>query len=193
MRTGVGCLVFGVRWKQVRGYGMAKLESFRELRVYQELLRLHLEVHRDALEFPKFELYELGSQVRRSTNSAPANLAEGWGSRHTNIYLESINRSMGEVRETQHHLTVARDKGYITDERFLYYDDAYDKCGRMLERLHQSLSEWRTTTRTGNVVREERASYSLATDAMDWDEMLEVIGETVLGDDEHRTPNTHNP
>ncbi len=171
---------------------MAKLNSFRDLQVYRELLELHLEVHKDSLEFPKLETYELGSQVRRSSNSAPANLAEGWGSRHTNIYLESVNRSMGEVRETQHHLTVAWRKGYISEKRFAHYDDAYDKCGRMLERLHQSLSKWRDSTRTGDMVREERASYGSTADALDWDELLEVIGEIGLGDDENRTPNTEN-
>ena len=69
---------------------MATLNSFRDLRVYQELCRLHLAVHEESLRFPKFEMYELGSQVRRSSNSAPAILAEGWGSRHTNIYIEAI-------------------------------------------------------------------------------------------------------
>ena len=150
---------------------MAKLSSFRDLRVYQELKRLHLEVSRESLTFPKHELYELGSQVRRSSNSAPANVAEGWGSRHTNIYIECINRALGEVRETQHHLTVARDKGYITDERFCQLDSAYDVCGRMLERLHQALSEWRGTTRTGNVVREEKAVYELSPE---WEAVLQL-------------------
>jgi len=92
---------------------MGKLNSFRDLRVYQELKRLHIEVHEETLKFPRFELHELGSQLRRSSNSAPANLAEGWGSRHTNIYIESVNRAMGEIRETQHHLSVAHDKAYL--------------------------------------------------------------------------------
>ena len=38
---------------------MARLNSFRELRVYQELRRLHLAAHEESLQFPKFELYEL--------------------------------------------------------------------------------------------------------------------------------------
>ena len=80
---------------------MAKLTSFRDLRVYQELRRLHLEVHAESMKFPRFELYELGSQLRRSSNSAPAILAEGWGSRHTNVYIEAVNMSMGEVRKEQ--------------------------------------------------------------------------------------------
>lgn len=95
---------------------MGKLRSFRDLSVYQKLKALHLDVHGLSLTFPKFEMYELGSQVRRSSNAAPAILAEGWGSRHTNIYIEAINRAMGEVRETQHHLDVAKEKQYLTEQ-----------------------------------------------------------------------------
>ncbi len=124
---------------------MARLNSFRDLRVYQKLRRLHLEVHAESMAFPRFELYELGSQLRRCSNAAPAILAEGWGSRHTNIYIESVNHSMGEAREAQHHLDMTHAKEYITTERFAELDDDYDHCGRMLERLHQALSQWRGT------------------------------------------------
>ena len=51
------------------------------------------------------------------------------------MYLEAINRAMGEVRETQHHLDTAKDKEYLNQERFDELDDGYDHCGRMLERL----------------------------------------------------------
>jgi hypothetical protein len=47
---------------------MAKLNSFRDLKVYQKLKALHLEVHLETLRFPKFESYELGSQVRGCIN-----------------------------------------------------------------------------------------------------------------------------
>ena len=152
---------------------MSEVRSFRDLRVYQKLKTLHLEVHRESLGFPKFEMYELGSQVRRSSNSAPAQVAEGWGSRHTNMYIEAINRALGEVRETQHHLDVAKDKEYLTQKRFDELDDGYEHCGRMLERLHQSLSEWRGSTRTGRIVKEERAVYGGYVD-LDWPKAVEI-------------------
>jgi len=50
-----------------------KIESFEDLEVYQRLCQLHLEINEETLKFPKFELHELGSQLRRSSNSAPAN------------------------------------------------------------------------------------------------------------------------
>jgi four helix bundle protein len=148
---------------------MGKLNSFRDLNVYQQLKALQLRIHRDSLKFPKFELFELGSQARRSSNSAPAILAEGWGSRHTNIYLEAVNRSLGEVRETQHHLDVAGSKGYLTPDQFNELDIAYDGCGRMLERLYQSLTEWRDSRRIGAELRETPVPYgNRVTDSDDW-------------------------
>lgn len=153
---------------------MSQLKSFRDLKVYQKLKVLHLEIHEETMSFPKFELYELGSQVRRSSNAAPAILAEGWGSRHTNIYIEAINRALGEVRETQHHLEVAKDKKYMTEQRFNDLDARYTECGRMLEGLHQALSEWRGTTRTGKIVREEIAPYGSESFSSEWIQAVKV-------------------
>jgi four helix bundle protein len=65
-----------------------------------------LEICQVSLQFPQFELYELGSQIRRASNAIPANIAEGWNNRHINIYLEGINRAMGELQETLHHLHI---------------------------------------------------------------------------------------
>jgi four helix bundle protein len=161
-----------------KGVGMGKLNSFRDLKVYQKLKGLHLELHAESMGFPKFELYELGSQVRRSSNSAPALLAEGWGSRHTNMYIEAINRAMGEARETQHHLDVAKEKKYLTEQRFAELDSRYDECGRMLEGLHQALSGWAGTTRTGSVVRESPAGYGSDAVLPDWTNAERITLET---------------
>ena len=110
-----------------------------DLEVYKKLCRLALEVHAVTMTFPKFELFELGSQVRRSSNSAPANLAEGFGNRHTNIYMESISRSQGELRETKHHLKMAFQKHYINEQQLQHFISEYEECSKMLYGLEQSL------------------------------------------------------
>ncbi len=112
---------------------------FQDLQVYQKSLQLHLEVHEISLGFPKFEMYELGSQVRRSSNAVPALLAEGFGNKHTKIYTEGISRSQGELRETEHHLTVALKKGYITEVKYKELFDRYEECGKMMTGLGKSL------------------------------------------------------
>ena len=110
-----------------------------ELNVYQKLFKLVLEVHEMTLTFPKHEMYELGSQLRRSSNSAPANLAEGFGNKHTAIYLECISRAQGEIRETKHHIRVAEGKKYISDEVLKSYLERYEECSKMLFGLENSL------------------------------------------------------
>lgn len=114
-----------------------------DLEVYNKLCNLAIEVHELTLTFPKFELYELGSQLRRSSNSAPANVAEGFGNKHTNIYTETLGRAQGEIRETQHHLKMAYRKGYVTKEKLNCFLEEYNICGRMLTNLGRSLTQKR--------------------------------------------------
>lgn len=118
---------------------MARVMRVGDLVVYRKLVDLHLRVHEVSLTFPHFEMYELGSQVRRSSNSAPANVAEGFNNKHTKIYTESISRALGEIRETQHHLLVAWRKRYITKEHFRGLVEEYNECSRMLRGLERSL------------------------------------------------------
>ena len=113
--------------------------KIEDLDVYKKLYKLTLEVHDLTLTFPKFEMFELGSQLRRSSNSPPANLAEVFGSKHTKIYLEGISRAQGEIRETIHHLRVAFSKKYITREKLNDLVDRYEECSKMLYGLEKSL------------------------------------------------------
>lgn len=113
--------------------------KFWDLNVYQKLLALHLEVHDISLEFPKFETYELGSQIRRSSNACAAILAEAFGNKHTNIYTEGISRSQGEIQESIHHLTVACRKKYITDVKLKELAGRYEECVKMLAGLNKAL------------------------------------------------------
>jgi four helix bundle protein len=123
-----------------------EIRSFEDLEVYRRLCELHLEMSELSLRFPKFELHELGSQIRRSSNSIAANIAEGWNNRHINIYLEGINRALGELQETKHHLCISFRKGYLEEKIYKEYLDKYNECGKMLRGLEQSLSKWRSKT-----------------------------------------------
>lgn len=119
--------------------GKNKIESFEDLEVYQKLCALHLEMNELSLRFPQFELYELGSQLRRASNSSPANIAEGWNNKHTNIYIEGINRAMGKLQETLHHLRMAFKKGYFSLEEHENYRGRYLVAAKMLRGLERSL------------------------------------------------------
>ncbi len=57
------------------------MKSYRDLDIYNLAFEYAIEVHHMALKLPKFELFEQGSQVRRSSKSIKDNMVEGWGRR----------------------------------------------------------------------------------------------------------------
>lgn len=119
------------------------IRRFQDLDVYRKLVDLHIKVHQRTLDFPRYERFELGSQLRRSSNAIPANLAEGWNNRHTTVYLEGINRAFGELRETTHHLWVALQKGHLKKQEYEQLESGYEECSRMLRGLEKSLTQRR--------------------------------------------------
>ena len=116
-----------------------KYLEVEDLEIYKKLCRLHIEVCDLTRTWPKEEKYELGSQVRRSSNSAPAQLAEKNDDRHIRNKIEGVNRSRGEANETVHHLFMAKLKNYITEETYQVFRGRYKECIRMLNGLEKTL------------------------------------------------------
>ena len=123
------------------GVRTGRISSYEDLDVYKRLFELHLEVNSLTLRFPSYEMYELGSQLRRSSNAIAANLAEAWNDKHLNVYLQGINRALGELRETRHHLAVAHQKKHCTTDAYKQLDGRYDECGKMLRALERALEK----------------------------------------------------
>lgn len=89
------------------------------------------EVHEAARQFPTDEKYDLIAQIRRSSKSVTANIAEGYGRHH---YLDALQRyaiARGELNETVAHLINARVLGYLDEAHF---ERLYD-LGRHAEQL----------------------------------------------------------
>ena len=117
-------------------------KDVEDLDVYLKLCKLHIDVCNPTHQWPKEERYELGSQVRRSSNSSPAQLAEKNDNRHVRNKIEGINCSRGEAAETIHHLFMAKLKGYLTDEVYMLYKERYKECIRMLNGLEKNLERF---------------------------------------------------
>jgi four helix bundle protein len=79
---------------------MKSYMDVEDLEVYQKLCRLHIEICDLSHAWPSEERYEIGSQIRRSSNSSPAQLAEKNDDRHVRNKIEGVNRSRGEAAET---------------------------------------------------------------------------------------------
>jgi four helix bundle protein len=118
---------------------MAEFMRVEDLQVYRRLCDLHIEVCRVSAVWPVTEKFELGSQIRRSSNSAPAQLAEKHSDRHVRNKIEGVNRARGEALETVHHLYIAQRKGYIDESIYEEFRSRYQECVRMLNGLERKL------------------------------------------------------
>jgi len=112
-----------------------------DLVVYQKLCELHIEISRMTRLWPREERFELTSQVNRSSNSAPTQLAEKHSDRHLRNKIEGVNRSRGESLETVHHLYIAWRKSYVAEQVFEHYRDRYHECVKMLNGLERTLEQ----------------------------------------------------
>ena len=118
---------------------MSDFLRVEDLQVYQKLCRLHIEVCSLTRNWPRVERFELVSQVHRSSNSAPAQLAEKHSDRHVRNKIEGVNRARGEALETVHHLYIALLKGYYLEQSFIEYRERYQECVRMLNGMEKTL------------------------------------------------------
>jgi four helix bundle protein len=79
--------------------------SYRDLEIYQEALAGFYKTHALSLLLPKFEMYELGSQLRRSADSVATNIAEGYGRRkYKSEFIRYLTFSHSSSLETLSHL-----------------------------------------------------------------------------------------
>jgi len=118
---------------------MPSSSSFRELRVWQEALKLAVATYRETAHFPKHEIYGLTQQIRRAAVSAPSNIAEGKGHRSNREFCHFLYHARGSLLELQTQLTIARELQYVSEESVRPLLDATDAVGRALAGLINSL------------------------------------------------------
>lgn len=79
-------------------------DSYRQLEIYQKSLELFYKTHRLSLSLPKYELYELGSQIRRSSDSINSNIVEGYGrKRYKADFIKFLVYAHSSCDETKNH------------------------------------------------------------------------------------------
>ncbi|MFB2769833.1 four helix bundle protein [Pelatocladus sp. BLCC-F211] len=82
--------------------------SYREQFIWQFGIDLAVECYELTEYFPKSELYGLTSQIRRSSVSVPSNIAEGYGRRTKNEYIQFLHIALGSLRELDTQLIIAK-------------------------------------------------------------------------------------
>lgn len=90
------------------------MQDFQELKVWAKGHRLTLSLYATTAKFPKDEQYGLTSQIRRSSSSIPANIAEGCGRGGQAELARFLTIAAGSASELEYHLILARDLGLIT-------------------------------------------------------------------------------
>jgi len=112
---------------------MAAISSYRELIVYQKAYKVSMEIFILSQSYPKEETYSLTDQIRRSSRSVTANLAESWAKRkYIKVFVNKLTDSLGETLETENWLHYSRDCGYIHQESFESLISQYDEVRKML-------------------------------------------------------------
>lgn len=105
----------------------------QDLEAYRTAYRLAMDVFRVSKTWPAEERYSLTDQIRRSSRSVCANLAESWAKRrYPAHFVSKITDADGENQETQTWLLFARDCRYLNDADFDACISSSEEVGRLL-------------------------------------------------------------
>jgi four helix bundle protein len=110
------------------------MQSYEDLDIYQIAAALAAEIHKMTLDdLPKFEMYEEGSQIRRSSKSVGANIVEGFGrKRYKGDYAQFLTYALASCDETKYHLRMLYETNSLKKEKYERFLTRYNELGRKL-------------------------------------------------------------
>src|SRR6187551_3722986 len=115
---------------------MEFVKGFRDLEVYKLARQLSKEIFEISMKFPKEEMYSLTDQVRRSSRSVGAQIAEAWAKRrYEKHFVSKLTDADGEQQETQHWIETASDCSYFSADIAYNLLDQYSTLGKMLNSM----------------------------------------------------------
>jgi four helix bundle protein len=115
------------------------VQDFRNLKVWQKAHALTLDVYRRSAGFPDHERFGLVAQLRRSCASISANLAEGCARAGDAEFARFVNIALSSASETDYHLLLARDLGYLTAVDYELLQSQVREVKRMLTSFERIL------------------------------------------------------
>lgn len=118
--------------------------SYRKLEIWKLARELVVDIHRMTIEkLPKFEMYEEGSQIRRSIKSVKSSIVEGYGRRsYKQEFLRFLTYALASNDETVDHLETLYETESLTErELFEALSDRLDKLGRKINLFMQSVEK----------------------------------------------------
>ena len=122
---------------------MDKIRSHRELKVWQRAIDSAMEIFEVTKTFPREELYSMVDQIRRSSRSVAANIAEAWRKRrYSAAWVSKLNDAEAVAAETQTHVELARRCQYLTNTHADRLDDQYEEIIAMLATMSNQPEKW---------------------------------------------------
>ena len=88
-----------------------QVNSYQDLKVWQEAMLLAEDCYRLSKGFPREEMFGMTSQIRRAAAAIPANIAEGWGREGTREYIQFLRIAQGSLKELETHLILCQRVG----------------------------------------------------------------------------------
>src|SRR6058998_2306587 len=122
---------------------MANIRSYKELVVYQQAMDAAMRIFELTKAFPAEERYSLVDQVRRSSRSVCANIAEAWRKRRYQAHFVSkLSDAESEAEETRVSIEFSLRCGYLSSQLADELDQSYDAILGQLVRMLSHPSHW---------------------------------------------------
>ena len=115
------------------------MKDFRKLQVWEKSHKLALDIYRTTKDFPKSELYNLTSQIRRAAASIPSNIAEGSGRGSDADLRRMLQIAFGSASELEYQLLLAHELEFINNDSYQKLDNQITEIKRMLSSLMKKL------------------------------------------------------
>lgn len=116
------------------------MKSFRDLEIYKESKALAIEVHKMSLVLPKFELFEEGGQIRRSSKSVTSMIVEGYGrKRYKQDFIKYLVYAQPECDETIVHLEFLFATESMKNKEL--YDELHNRYESLSKRINKFI-QW---------------------------------------------------
>ncbi len=118
---------------------MEKIQSFKQLKIWQKGVEISKKVYALTNNFPKEEVYGLTAQMRRASVSIPSNIAEGFKRYHPKEYKQFLHITLGSAAELETQGVIAHELGFIGKEHFADLAEHLDHLGKMVSSLLKKL------------------------------------------------------
>ena len=120
-----------------------RIVSYKDLRVYQNAMEAAVKIFQLTRSFPPEEKYSMVDQIRRSSRSVCANIAEAWRKRrYQAAFIAKLNDAESEACETQVWIELANRCHYIDEAARDEYDRVYDQILSQLVRMIDESNKW---------------------------------------------------